>query len=190
MQLIRNLLVVLLLITTDLAASPISWEEIRSGHMDSRRQPAALEFYLQRIERIKLQGRNQEEVIYSEVFDLADKKVKKCLADGCSLSPRLVINSYPYWLDEGIYHLLVFVSEDNWDEAYLKGVAGAVVSEHLGDLKEKLGLEWYIHVNVLEKRSVLHLGHAHVFIRGNDREKVAVELKKRIPFSNPDLQPW
>ena len=190
MKLSRAVITVLLLFSPGLFATPISWEEIISGRQDSRREPASLEFYLQRVDQIRREGKTPEAVIYIEVFGLSNKETEVCLEKGCTLPAKLVINSYPYWLEPGIYQLLLFVSEDNWNDDFLKRAANKALVQTLGELKDKLALEWYVHINDAKKRSVRHLGHAHVFIRANNMEELKKELKKRLPFSNPELQLW
>ncbi|WP_252179277.1 DUF3605 domain-containing protein [Endozoicomonas sp. 4G] len=167
----------------------ITWEEIQSDHFDSRRSPAQLDAYLSYLAQLKQNGVSPETIVLEDIFKLSNQKAQECSDGHCKLDSRLVLNSFPYWLEDGVVHVLMFISSKDWQEQPLHDESKRLLQKNLGELQKKYSLEWQIHVNPPHKRSV-GLAHAHIFLKGVNSETIADQIKRILPFSKPGLEPW
>ena len=145
-------------------ASPASWEKILSAESLERHPSVDLAYEKHRASYL-INNKTAEMVIFEDVFGLNEQQARQCSQDGCQLGYRLTINRFPYWLEDGIAHLLLFSSEPVWDEAVLKQKSEELLRKHLPDISRHDGVEWSIRINPPRKRTVKGLGHAHIFIR-------------------------
>ncbi len=70
-----------------------------------------------------------------------------CVEKGCPDQYRLVTNSYGYWLEDGIYQLLIFTTDPHWDKEALEQKSEKLLKLHLPELFSEQGFEWVVHIN-------------------------------------------
>ncbi|WOG29745.1 DUF3605 domain-containing protein [Endozoicomonas sp. 8E] len=156
----------------------ITWEEIQSGHIDSRRRPVHLAVYLGYLAQLKLSGKSPETAVLENIFKLSNQRALECSDGHCMLESQLVLNSFPYWLEDDVMHLLLFISGKDWQEEYLREESKRLLKKNLGELLSRYSLEWYIHVNPPHKRTVAGLAHAHIFIRSVNSKEIADQVEQ------------
>ncbi|WP_252179278.1 DUF3605 domain-containing protein [Endozoicomonas sp. 4G] len=154
----------------------ITWEEIQSGHFDTRRSPVQLVAYLGYLSQLKLIRKSPETAVLENVFKLSDQRALECSAGHCALESRLVLNRFPYWLEDDVVHLLLFMSSRDWHEQSLHEESNRLLQKNLGELLSRYSLEWKIHVNPPHKRTVAGLAHAHIFLRSVNSKEMADQI--------------
>ena len=165
----------------------IAWSEILTGEFLPRRDEASYQFYLSHIKQLKSQNKTTEQVILEDVFKIKEGKVQGTAKE--TPDYRLIVNSFPYWLEENVAHLLVFSNAPNWDKDELNKATINILSEQLPALFNERCYEFSIHINVPEKRTIKGLAHSHVFIRSSNQNNQIYNLIRNIPFSRPGLIP-
>ncbi|WP_172806665.1 DUF3605 domain-containing protein [Endozoicomonas arenosclerae] len=184
-----RLVILTLLVSPFVVAEVITWEEIQSDRLDTRRSDTQQEIYLRYLERLRDSKKSPETTVLEDIFRLSSEQAEACRSGDCQLDSRLVINSFPYWLEDDVVHLLVFVANKSWKEGYLISESERLLRAKLSDLKSRYDLQWRIYVNPPHKRTV-GLAHAHIFLKGVDTAEIAEAIKAVIPFSKPGLAPW
>lgn len=167
----------------------ITWEEIRSDHLDTRRSPIQQEGYLRYLAQLNQSGKSPETIVLEDIFKLSSERALECSDGHCKLESRLVLNSFPYWLEEDVVHLVMFISGKDWQEKSMRETSERLLKKKLGVLQVKYSLEWQVYVNPPHKRTV-GLAHAHIFLKGVSNEEIADQIKQILPFSKPGLEPW
>ncbi|WP_257253266.1 MULTISPECIES: GIG1 family protein [unclassified Endozoicomonas] len=157
----------------------ITWEEIQSDYIDTRRSPVQLMAYLSYLSRLKLSGISPETAVLENVFNLSNQRALECSDGHCVLESQLVFNRYPYWLEDDVVHLLLFMSGKDWQEKSLQEESNGLLKKSLGELVSRYSLEWRIYVNPPHKRSV-GLAHAHIFLKGVNSEEIAHQVKRAL----------
>ncbi len=156
----------------------ITWQEIQSGHIDTRRSPGQLAAYLGYLTQLKLTGKSPETAVLENIFKLSKQRALECSDGHCMLESRLALNSFPYWLEDDVVHLLLFISGKDWQEEFLQEESNRLLKKNLGELLSKYSLEWYIHVNPPHKRTVAGLAHAHIFLRSVNSKEIADQVEQ------------
>ena len=164
----------------------ISWNEIISGNFEPRREQASYQIYLNHIKQIQSRNITPEAAILEDIFHI------RAGQDSVATETpdyRLTINSFPYWLEPNIVHLLVFSNSPDWNREELSQATIKTLSEQLPGLFEGCRYQYVIHINMPNNRTVRGLAHTHVFIRNREQADQVFDLIKKLPFSKPDLIP-
>ncbi|MCW7553217.1 DUF3605 domain-containing protein [Endozoicomonas gorgoniicola] len=169
---------------------PLSWDELTAEEFIPRRDDRETARYKARVAEINNSGRSLESVILEEVFQMDDAMIDHCLAQKCPQQYKLVINSFPYWLENDTAHLLLYSNYDNWDREPLIFHSEKQLMEWLPALKSGNGFDSVIRINISKNRTVKGLAHAHIFIRSREGREALIDLISNIPFSSPERIPF
>lgn len=163
----------------------ISWQELTSQNFIPRRSSIGNEQYEKQINDIKMRNLTYEDQILEDVFELDTDAKKNHVKESKTPRYKLVINSFPFWLEKDIVHLLMFTTTNNWDEKTLKQLTIKQIEEQAPDLLDTKLFEIHIHINNVGHRTVQKLSHTHVFVKSKNEEAIISDVIKNLPYSKP-----
>ena len=143
-----------------------------------RRNLEQSQIYHHHVEEHRKQGRTPEQAILLDIFQNSKKDASK-----------LVITTFPYWLEDNIVHLLVFINRPNWDQQTLRQTTESLLKHELPDVFDTEYYDFVIHINQPRARSVPGLAHSHIFLRSKKQDGSIYPLVSGLPFSNPNTPP-
>ena len=166
----------------------ISWEEITSKNFVPRRSAIGKEQYDRQVNYIKQRRVTFEDQILEDIFNLDTDAKKKNAKESENPKYKLVRNSFPYWVEGHIVHLLMFTTTNNWDEKTLKQITLAQIKEQAEGLLDTKLFEIFIHINYGVQRTVKNLSHTHVFVKRKNKEAMASDIINKLPYSKPQIE--
>lgn len=177
---------VLLGCSQGMASESISWHKIQSGRLLPSRTTEGKRIYEQYLAELKAQNLSPEFSVYRNIFGMDKQKAAACIDQGCPDQYRLVTNSYGYWLEDGVYQLLMFSTDPQWDKKTLEQKSEELLKLHVPELFSEPGFEWVVHINPPSHQSVKGLAHAHIFLRDKlDAPSRLPVLIYRLSYSRP-----
>ncbi len=165
-------------------AEPLSWDELKSGNFEPIRDADGARIYAEHVDKLKSKGLSPETVVLEDVFNFTEANARQQ-----SPQYKLVLNSFPYWVDTGMHHLLLFCSHPKWDEALLKAKSQMLMQEQFGGLMSRPGFEYIIYINPPGKQTVKGLAHAHIFVRNIIEPLTIDKIRALIAYSRPGVYP-
>ena len=143
----------------------VTWQQIKSGQLLPVRTADGQRIYDEYLAELKAQNLSPEFSVYQNIFGMDKHKAAWCVEQGCPEQYRLVTNNYGYWLEDGVYQLLMFSTDPVWDREALEQKSEELLKLHFPELFSESGFEWVVHINPPTNRSVKGLAHAHIFLR-------------------------
>ena len=173
----------------NLTSSPISWSELTAKGFIPRRDVLEEKIYRNHLAHHREKGETPEAAVLTGVFGLPIAEAKNWTAENCQLNFRLVITTFPYWLESNIIHLVLFSTSPKWNTLYLTEKTEEMLQQELPELFASEHYEYAIHINPPNHRSVKNLAHSHIFIRDRQQDEKIYRLLSGLPFSKPDTPP-
>ena len=143
----------------------ISWHQIQSGQLFPGRTTEGQRIYDEYLAELKAQNLSPEFSVYRNIFGMDNQQAAWCVEKGCPDQYRLVTNNYSYWLEDGVYQLLMFSTDPYWSKESLEQKSRELLRLYLPELFSEPAFEWVIHINPPSNRSIKGLAHAHIFLR-------------------------
>ncbi|MGI9275173.1 MAG: DUF3605 domain-containing protein [Endozoicomonas sp.] len=184
-----QLFIFLLMFLGSSHGDPMTWEEITDPGFIPRRSSLEHEIYQQRKAEIAALGKLPEHIVLEEVFGLSEQQANYCFSHLCGQEFRMVINSFPYWIEANTVHLLLFSNWCDWNEGLLVEMSKQLLREKLPEISRNDRYAVSFRINKPEHRSVKGLAHAHIFIRDKGRPVNIHRRVKSLSFSKPGKIP-
>ncbi|WP_299730183.1 DUF3605 domain-containing protein [uncultured Endozoicomonas sp.] len=177
------LLAPLLMAFSQSYADALSWQELETlSPLPPSRSDKTHKSYLDHRERLRAQGLPPEFAVLRNIFGMTEAQALLCIEHGCPNRYELTQNNYGYWLEEGVYQVLMFSTDSEWDDNVLRSKSKELLRQHFPELFEEPGFEWVIYINPPSHRSVTGLAHAHIFLRDRLAEPSRVPaMIERLP---------
>ena len=169
--------------------APLSWSELNSPSMLPRRSQEQIAVYQTHLKQHHDQGRGPEESVLVDIFSYSPEEAKHYRHVSRGKEARLLINTFPYWLEDNIVHLLMFVNSPDWDKENLISQTKQILAEKVPALFNSDLYDYTIRINPPIGRSVPGLAHTHIFIRTKQQSTDILKLVSELEFSKPNTPP-
>ncbi|MGY0218583.1 hypothetical protein ACWJJH_14550 [Endozoicomonadaceae bacterium StTr2] len=172
-------------------AEPASWENLHSPDYIRSRTDAVTAHYDHHLDNLRASGKTPEVGVLVTMFGMEDAAAESCAAGKQSNDlQKLTINTFPYWIDDGIVQLLFFTTSFDWDEKNLRHKTEKALLVELPEVADTSQWDILIKINSAVDRTVKGFAHSHIFIRHRSGMPFQTyQLIKDLPFSLKGVPP-